>query len=206
VSAAATVAGVELSGHSGSMLRDGNGFSGRRAGREPPRRPAEPCGCAWPGCVEAGLYPAPEARDRLRSFRWLCLEHVRAFNLGWDYFAGMSREEVEAHQRADMTWHRPTWRFGTRAGEPGGPRVDDPFGFFDDGTMSRPQRPASTAARMMAVLDLEVGFTLDELKRRYKTLAKQHHPDLCGGDRAAEERLKSIIEAYRYLLDHRAYA
>lgn len=202
-----TVAGRAGGGHSERMFGDGNGSTGRRLGREPPRQPAQACGCAWPGCGEAGLYPAPEGRHRLRSFRWLCLEHVRAFNLGWDYFAGMSREEVEAHQRADVTWHRPTWRFGTRAGEPGGPRVHDPFGFFDDhGEMSQPARPAGTVARMMAVLDLEVGFTLDQLKRRYKTLAKQHHPDLQGGDRAAEERLKSIIEAYRYLLDHRVYA
>lgn len=189
------------------MSGEGSRSAGRRPGREPPRRPVEPCGCAWPGCAEPGLYPAPEGRQRLRDFRWLCLEHVRAFNHSWDYFAGMSREQVEAHQRADVTWHRPTWRLGTRAGSPGGPRAHDPFGLFDeDGEPSRPARPAGTIARMMAVLDLEIGFTLDDLKRRYKTLAKQNHPDLQGGDRDAEERLKSIIEAYRYLLEHRVYA
>jgi curved DNA-binding protein CbpA len=58
---------------------------------------------------------------------------------------------------------------------------------------------------MMAVLQLEVGFTLDELKRRYKTLVKRHHPDLHGGDRAAEERLKQINEAYTYLISHQLY-
>ena len=88
-----------------------------------------------------------------------------------------------------------------------GPRIRDPFGFFD-GDEARPGGcgPTTTAARMMAVLKLEAGFTLDQLKRRYKELAKAHHPDLHGGDKAAEERLKSIIEAYRYLLEHRAYA
>ena len=68
-------------------------------------------------------------------------------------------------------------------------------------------RPGVTPAvtRMMAVLQLEVGFTLADLKRQYKRLAKQHHPDLNGGDRGAEERLKSIIAAYRHLPEDRAY-
>jgi DnaJ-class molecular chaperone len=54
-------------------------------------------------------------------------------------------------------------------------------------------------------LDLAGGFTLFELKRRYKQLAKKHHPDLHGGDKAAEERLKLINEAYTYLVDQRLY-
>ncbi len=34
------------------------------------------------------------------------------------------------------------------------------------------------------------------MKTRYKELAKRHHPDANGGDRAAEERLKTINLAY----------
>jgi DnaJ-class molecular chaperone len=58
---------------------------------------------------------------------------------------------------------------------------------------------------MMAVLDLDDGFTFDELRARYKALAKKHHPDLNGGDKASEERLKLVIEAYTYLKDERLY-
>lgn len=206
MSGQASVAGPPGAGHSAPMGGDGNALSGRRPGRMPPRRPAEPCGCAWPGCSASGDYPAPEARDRLRSFRWFCLEHVRAYNLAWDYFAGMSEPEIEAHQRADTTWHRPTWRWGARSAAGPAPRFDDPFGLFAaDGERLRPGI-TPTVTRMMAVLQLDVGFTLADLKRQYKRLAKQHHPDLNGGDRGAEERLKSIIAAYRYLLEHRAYA
>jgi curved DNA-binding protein CbpA len=46
---------------------------------------------------------------------------------------------------------------------------------------------------------LEHDATHDELKARYKELCKQHHPDLNGGDKDAEERLKLINEAYTYL-------
>lgn len=173
---------------------------------DPRRRRVEPCCCDWPGCAELGDYPAPSARDRLREYRWFCLAHVREYNLHWDFFAGMSPEEIERQLRADVTWNRPTWRFASGAVHDG-PRVRDPFGFFGDEEAQPTGRgPATTGARMMAVLGLEVGFTLDELKRQYKRLAKAHHPDLHGGDKAAEERLKSIIEAYRYLLEHRAYA
>jgi curved DNA-binding protein CbpA len=46
---------------------------------------------------------------------------------------------------------------------------------------------------------------MDDVKTRYKELAKRHHPDANGGDRAAEERLKSINLAYaavrHYLTD-----
>ena len=39
----------------------------------------------------------------------------------------------------------------------------------------------------------------DEVKTRYKQLAKQHHPDANNGDRDAEERLKTINQAYAAL-------
>jgi curved DNA-binding protein CbpA len=37
------------------------------------------------------------------------------------------------------------------------------------------------------------------LKARYKELVKRHHPDAHGGDKAAEERLKVINQAYSTL-------
>jgi curved DNA-binding protein CbpA len=37
------------------------------------------------------------------------------------------------------------------------------------------------------------------LKARYKVLVKMHHPDAHGGDKAAEERLKIINQAYATL-------
>ena len=48
----------------------------------------------------------------------------------------------------------------------------------------------------MATLGLDWPVTMDVLKSRYKELAKRHHPDANGGDRASEERLKTINLAY----------
>ncbi len=166
--------------------------------------------CEWPGCAERGDFPAPRSPQALRTFLWLCLEHVRDYNRSWNYFAGMNEDEIEAHRRADSTWHRPSWRFGG-VGANGEPQFHDPFGFFADGgpaageRRSEPAPPQGKPLRMMAVLDLEPGFTLVELKARYKTLVKRHHPDRHGGDRDAEERLKAINEAYTYLVENRLH-
>ena len=41
----------------------------------------------------------------------------------------------------------------------------------------------------------------DEIKRAYRRLARQHHPDQNAGDKQAEERFKEIQEAYAILSD-----
>jgi DnaJ-class molecular chaperone len=50
---------------------------------------------------------------------------------------------------------------------------------------------------------LGVGRDADDaaLKKAYRTLARQHHPDKNPGDRHAEERFKEISEAYAVLID-----
>ena len=51
----------------------------------------------------------------------------------------------------------------------------------------------------LAVFDLEPPLTVVRVKARYKALVKQHHPDAHGGDKAAEEKLKIINQAYATL-------
>lgn len=173
--------------------------------------------CDWPGCERVGDYRAPRSRDALRSFRHFCLEHVRAYNSAWDFFSGLSQAEIEAYLREDVTWHRPTWPIGNgRRRHPDSWRWQDPFGVFTNGNGTYGTHGASEwdrrsvnggkAGRMLEVMELDPDATRDELKARYKQLVKQHHPDLHGGDKNAEERLKLINEAYTYLLDSERFA
>ena len=50
-------------------------------------------------------------------------------------------------------------------------------------------------------LGLQKGASDEEIKKAYRKLAKQYHPDLHPGDKAAEEKFKEIGEAYAVLSD-----
>lgn len=161
--------------------------------------------CDHPGCGAEGEYRAPKSRDALTDYYYFCLDHVRAYNAAWDYYAGMRPEEIERMVRLDTTWQRPTWPLGKMGG--GQHRVDpeqvhDPFHVFgDDFWQAPPEKTAvsATERQAMRVMDLNGPLTPDILKARYKELCKLHHPDANGGDKDAEERFKRIGQAYKTL-------
>ena len=169
--------------------------------------------CDHPGCVGGGDFRAPKSRLDLHDYHWFCLEHVRAYNSAWNYYAGMSDAEIEAEIRHDTVWQRPSWRLGDRHGPGYANRIRDPLGTFAGGPegarersrrngdqMRDPARRALSAREQaLAVFEIEPPFTLVRLKARYKVLVKLHHPDAHGGDKAAEEKLKIINQAYATL-------
>ena len=69
--------------------------------------------CEWNNCNEEGLYKAPKEKDNSKEYRLLCLEHVREFNKSWNYFSGMSDEQVINFLKSDITWHKPTQSFSS---------------------------------------------------------------------------------------------
>ena len=69
--------------------------------------------CEWENCMEIGNYKAPTEKDNSKNYRWLCVEHIKLFNKSWDYFDGMNQNEIEIFLKSDITWHRPTQKFGS---------------------------------------------------------------------------------------------
>src|SRR6516164_1222473 len=51
------------------------------------------------------------------------------------------------------------------------------------------------------ILSIQKGATLDEIKKAYRKVAMQYHPDRNPGDKAAEEKFKEAAEAYEVLSD-----
>ncbi|MBE9181312.1 J domain-containing protein [Oculatella sp. LEGE 06141] len=51
------------------------------------------------------------------------------------------------------------------------------------------------------ILGVPRDATVEEIKRVYRKLARQYHPDMNPGDKAAEEKFKDVGEAYEVLSD-----
>ena len=64
--------------------------------------------CEWPGCEKKGEYRAPTSREKLRTFKFFCLEHIKDYNKAWDYFKGRSIEQIYNEVSNDAYWHRKT--------------------------------------------------------------------------------------------------
>lgn len=166
--------------------------------------------CDHPGCEAGGDFRAPRSRIELDRYYWFCLDHVRAYNAAWNYYAGMSEREIEAEIRRDTVWQRPSWKLGQRHGPAYEARLRDPFFLYDAKPGNRQRRAGSPGAdasarvasareQALAVFDIDAPFTQTSLKARYKVLVKLHHPDAHGGDKEAEEKLKIINQAYTTL-------
>jgi hypothetical protein len=177
--------------------------------------------CDHPGCPGAGEFRAPPAGGRRPGFdgpgewRWLCLDHVRAFNSGYNYFSGMSDEEIQAAHNPYAGWDRETRAFSQNGSPP--PRWAD---FTDplDAIGARFQRSAPAEGRRdgrelsdgdrkaLRVLGLPLNADRRALRTRYAELVRRFHPDRNGGDRSHEKALQAVIEAYQSLKARPAFA
>lgn len=168
--------------------------------------------CQAPGCDEPAEFRAPGLRepsfDGPGDYRWFCLDHVRAFNAGYDWFDGMSAEEILAAQRPCAGWERETRAFRPTAGIDSVPRWGDFADPLDAiAARVRTRRAEHEAGRRFSaeergalrVLGLTVDCDRRGLRLRYSELVRRYHPDRNGGDRSFETRLQRVVEAYQLL-------
>ena len=172
--------------------------------------------CAVPGCAAPGEFKAPLQPanfDGPGAWRFLCLDHVREHNAKYNFFEGMSTDEISDAQsplpagsgraagspptaptrRPDgatlpIRWMRSRARFG---------RIREP---------AKPSRFSKPERRALSVLGLGDDADRHALRQSYSGLVRRYHPDKNGGDRSHEARLGEVIEAYQLLRKSAAFA
>src|SRR5688500_1622721 len=170
--------------------------------------------CAVPGCGEPGEYKAPLEPANFNgpgSWRFLCLDHVREHNSAYNYFDGMSAEEISAAQTPYGGWERSVRAFSpAAAATPVWSDFADPLDAISARFRSiREQVPARFSQperRALSVLGLGEDADRHALRSRYSKLVRRYHPDKNGGDRSHETRLREVIEAYQALKRSPAFA
>jgi hypothetical protein len=180
--------------------------------------------CEMPGCTCVGEYKAPKDRS-LKEYYWFCYEHVQEYNKAWNFFQGMSLEDIETHINKATVWDRPTRRYDTMANtEELKRKAWQTYHFTDelpphDRNRHKPKNPfeydseesfKADSSRFaahrntpefdaLALMGLNPPLDLNRVKSRYKELVKKYHPDQNGQDKHAEEMMKKINMAYTVL-------
>ena len=172
--------------------------------------------CAVPGCCEPGEFKAPLQPanfDGPGAWRFLCLDHVREHNAKYNFFDGMSPEEIHDAQSPLAGWDRPSRKFAANGADPPPSWSDfaDPLEAISGrfGNIRERQKSArfnNAERQALSVLGLGENIDRHSLRQTYSALVRRYHPDKNGGDRSQEARLSAVIEAYQLLRKSAAFA
>jgi hypothetical protein len=172
----------------------------------PETRPVRTRACDHPGCSGVGEHRAPRTRTldennpllvegarKNNNYYMFCLEHVTEYNAAWDYYDGMSVEEMEHAIRFDGVWNRPSWPVGKN-----GASVEKKARHAFRNAFSEDAAPEHIFRKVkeesikgggsfvqtkmeidaLKVLGLHPPTDFTQIKKRYRLLVKKHHPDL----------------------------
>ena len=173
--------------------------------------------CAWKGCDQPGAHKAPKGSDQPGYYQF-CMAHVREYNKSFNFFSEMKDDEIQKIV-TDRTGGRPTWDMGVNKVSSGNPegistagrkkKNHDPSNVFRryermQGKSAGPNRSTDRKIldadkKALEMLDVSHTSGPEEIKKAYKDLVKRHHPDINGGDKSSEERLRNIVTAYSHL-------
>ncbi|MGP9790773.1 J domain-containing protein [Roseinatronobacter sp. NSM] len=172
--------------------------------------------CEHPGCEESGQYRCPKSPDQLNEYLWFCKEHAREYNLKWNYFDGQSETEMLDAMEHDRVWGRATQPLGSKDERMAWQRlgIEDPHQVLGDKATRNPGRPTSGAAsrklppterRALEILDARDTWTRPEIRKQYKSLVKDLHPDRNAGARTDEDRLQEVVWAWDQIKESRNF-
>ena len=167
--------------------------------------------CDKINCKNRGEFKAPKSRVNLNEYYFFCLNHVKEYNKSWDFYKGLSVNQIEKSMREDTIWNRPSWPLK------GNPykvieQINDFFineipnldiddnnkNYFKNKLLDEALTKEENKA--LNILNLKLPLDLNKIKKNYKKLVKIFHPDVNGNNKKAEDTFKEINESYKLLL------
>ncbi|MDR1027556.1 MAG: DnaJ domain-containing protein [Rickettsiales bacterium] len=144
--------------------------------------------CDFKGCEKLGNCRCPKNRE-LKDYWHFCQEHAAEYNKNWNYYAGMTEDEI------DREWEKDT--FGEQ-------RADGSYTAairdFLAGKTRVPEKKKSAPtdiARAFNLFGLPSTAGWGEVQKKYRALAKAHHPD--ASKSKDQSRFIEIGKAYALL-------
>ncbi len=167
--------------------------------------------CDKEECNEKGEYKAPKSRIKLTEYYYFCLKHVKEYNKSWDFYKGLTVNQIERAMRKDTIWDRPSWPL---KGKPSkimdqiNELLNNDYNFFEQDSYYFEfyknklieEKLTKEQDNALKLLDLKLPVNLDKIKKKYKKLVKIFHPDVNGNNKEAENKFKEINESYKTLL------
>ncbi len=171
--------------------------------------------CDHPDCAEAGQYRAPKSPDLLDQYFWFCKDHVREYNLKWNFFSGQTEDEFAKMLESDRVWGRETKPFAKRSEEARAWQrlgVENPSEILGEKATQNPGRSITgtrrlppTERRALDILEARDHWSRAEIRKQYKSLIKDLHPDMNAGNRDDEDRLQEVVWAWDQIKDSRNF-
>ena len=167
--------------------------------------------CDKNDCNNEGKFKAPKSRVLLNQYYYFCLEHIKEYNKSWDFYKGLSVNQIENSMREDIIWNRPSWPLKGNYHKV----MDQINNFLNeeiDGLNQNKQENkyfrnklidenlTKDESQALELLNLKLPLSLDKIKKNYKKLVKIFHPDVNGNNKIAEEKFKEINKSYKTLL------
>jgi len=167
--------------------------------------------CDFKDCNQKGEYKAPKSIVNLNDYYFFCLKHIKKYNQSWNYYKGMSVDQIEYSLRQDVIWDRPSWPIDKS------PRyiinkinhiLGNDFDIFFNNEKSNfdsknelfYKNLTKDEQKSMLLLKIQSPISLEKIKSSYKKLVKRYHPDINKNDKDAEKNFKEVNAAYKILL------
>ena len=177
--------------------------------------------CEYAGCNNKGTFRAPKSSKNVEEFQWFCLQHVREYNQKWNFFENHSTDEMDEQLKNDTVWGRKTKPFNSQGNSSAHPEgkswarlgFDDPYSVLGDmGTKRSEVSSAPNLKRLTGndrkaaeILGINDELSRAEIRKKYKALVKDLHPDSNKGRRDDEEELAKVVWAWEQIKVSRVF-